>query len=250
MSVWIVVAVTIERYVVVYYPLRAQRLCKVSRTRKIIGGLLCLSLAFSSQFVWTVGLRERVSGPYTFLVCGAIAGSNVLIAEVWPWLDALIYCLVPFSIISIFNVLIICRVGRSTTEQRELNDSWELQKMLSGDKGTRLTIMLLTVSFTFLITKLPVNISLIASPILNNMELHKQTMVKVKLAATVSELLMYFNHSINFFLYCASGQRFRKDFLIRFCRRRKQSFSVREQISLTKLYPRMQHGGVGTSELM
>lgn len=31
------------------------------------------------------------------------------------------------------------------------------------------------------------------------------------LARTVSELLMYTNHSINFFLYCAAGEKFRRE---------------------------------------
>jgi len=33
---------------------------------------------------------------------------------------------------------------------------------------------------------------------------------KLILVRTVCELLMYVNHSINFFLYCATGQKFRR----------------------------------------
>ena len=35
-------------------------------------------------------------------------------------------------------------------------------------------------------------------------------MIRFRLCCTISEMLMYVNHSINFFLYCATGKKFRE----------------------------------------
>jgi hypothetical protein len=40
---------------------------------------------------------------------------------------------------------------------------------------------------------------------------------KFSLARTITELLMYVNHSMNFFLYCATGQKFRHQLVWMIC---------------------------------
>ncbi|XP_067653262.1 growth hormone secretagogue receptor type 1-like [Haliotis asinina] len=167
-STWIVVAVTIERFLVVYYPLKVLGLYSVARARKIIGGLYALFLSLNIHFLWTVGLVEEEES-YPNPVCGAVADYDYLITVIWPWLDAVIYCLLPFFTIGIFNVLIILKVRR-TAKQRALLQKVcpQKQKATSLDTSFHLTWMLLTVSFAFLFCKLPVNISIIASVFLNN----------------------------------------------------------------------------------
>jgi len=77
--------------------------------------------------------------------------------------------------------------------------------------------MLLTVSFAFLITTFPMNTTLIATSYIarttampNGLITNFPLAAKLYLVRTVCELLMYLNHSINFFLYCATGQKFRR----------------------------------------
>ena len=59
-----------------------------------------------------------------------------------------------------------------------------------------------------------VNLAFLGVPILQNMsdDVYKR-LAQFTLARTVTELLMYANHSINFFLYCATGQKFRQQVL-------------------------------------
>jgi hypothetical protein len=68
--------------------------------------------------------------------------------------------------------------------------------------------MLLTVSFSFLLTTLPMNVCNVALAFFQPRSLHNT--VQFQLAKTVAELLMYVNHSCNFFLYCATGRKFRQ----------------------------------------
>ena len=75
--------------------------------------------------------------------------------------------------------------------------------------------MLLTVSFAFLLTTFPMNTTLIATScwtasLPDGLVTDLALAAKLILVRTVCELLMYVNHSINFFLYCATGQKFRR----------------------------------------
>ncbi|XP_013378861.1 uncharacterized protein LOC106150538 [Lingula anatina] len=75
------------------------------------------------------------------------------------------------------------------------------------------TIMLLVVTFSFLLLASPSFINLIVEPYWNaNIATPKEQAVQ-KLVSTVVLLLTYINHSINFLLYCVSGRRFRCELL-------------------------------------
>ncbi|XP_067650872.1 probable G-protein coupled receptor 139 [Haliotis asinina] len=226
-SVWIIVAVTIERFIVVCYPLKAQRFCNVARAKKTISGLVVIFLLINIHFVWTAGLNETNIQDNLLPQCDASDGHQFLVSVVWPWVDALIYCFLPFILISIFNVLIICKVAHAAGGRESLqNGCLQLRNRCKGNNNLRLTIMLLTVSFTFLLTTLPMNISIIASDFLNTNGHDNAVMSKFRLVRTISQLLMYLNHSINFFLYCATGQKFRNEVIRMFCGKNNNTLSI------------------------
>ena len=84
------------------------------------------------------------------------------------------------------------------------------QRRPSQEGSTRLTLMLLTISFTFLVTTLPLTlISIAAAFVGRSSGPDALTASRFELARTIAELLMYANHAINFYLYCATGQKFR-----------------------------------------
>lgn len=88
--------------------------------------------------------------------------------------------------------------------------------------------LLLTISFTFLVTTLPLTLVSIAAAFVGGTSgpdpltagfdplttgPDPLTASRFELARTIAELLMYANHAINFYLYCATGQKFRLDFV-------------------------------------
>ena len=84
------------------------------------------------------------------------------------------------------------------------------QRRPSQEGSTRLTLMLLTISFTFLVTTLPSTlVSIAAAFVGRHSGRDAVTESRFELARTIAELLMYANHAINFYLYCATGQKFR-----------------------------------------
>jgi len=83
--------------------------------------------------------------------------------------------------------------------------------------------MLLTISFTFLVTTLPLTVVSIAAAFVGRTSGGRDelTASRFKLARTIAELLMYANHAINFYLYCATGQKFRHQLIWMVCYSRR-----------------------------
>ena len=88
----------------------------------------------------------------------------------------------------------------------------------------RLTVMLLTISFAFLLTTLPLLIANISAEFLHNIKRDMEQLSKFTLVRSITEMLMYINHSMNFFLYCATGQKFRHQLIWLVCYSKRTSY--------------------------
>ncbi|KAK7497659.1 hypothetical protein BaRGS_00011054, partial [Batillaria attramentaria] len=58
-SVWLIIAVTVERYIVVCFPLRASTMCNTNRAKKVIAFLVLLMFSINLHFFWTVGISDQ-----------------------------------------------------------------------------------------------------------------------------------------------------------------------------------------------
>ena len=224
-SVWLIIAVTVERYIAVCHPLKAFSMCNNSRAFKVVICIALLIVLTNSHFLWTIHVRELpLESNGTVSRCVGTPEHQVLVHAVWPWVDAVIYSFLPFVVITVLNSLIINQVFKSHRGREHLQNG---SPSLAGrgrhnrysDQGSRLTVMLLTVSFSFLLTTLPMNILVIIIELFKVKNYHQLS--QLKLASTVMEMLMYMNHSINFFLYCATGQKFRLQIHRILCRKQR-----------------------------
>jgi hypothetical protein len=186
----------------------------VFRARLVIVFLTVIFTAINAHFFWTVEITSQGYG-YEYYnvtdVCYATSGFHHL-AGIWPWVDAAIYSFIPLLTITVLNILIIRQVSaaRRLRQHLENADNDDVRFGRWGAEGSaKLTVMLLSVSFTFLLTTLPLNITLIVT-FLEGENPSNEHIAREALLQTITELLMYVNHSINFFLYCATGIRFRR----------------------------------------
>lgn len=213
-SAWLILAVTVERYIVVCHALHASRWCSRERARKTVILLAVIFILINSHLIWTIGIRSDRGKTE----CEGLGEYEFLVRKVFPWIDAALYSTIPVIAISLFNILIIRQVLRATHSRKSLQhvplNNMELKRR-SKNKSSKLTIMLLTISFAFCVTTLPMNVVMIASYQISD---SPKEMAKLWLVRTTAELLMYLNHSMNFFLYCATGQKFRSIVLRIVCR--------------------------------
>ena len=127
----------------------------------------------------------------------------------WDIFHAVFYGGLPFLLILTANCIIICRLLRLQKASAkylsdEKNDNSDDD---SSIKSYQLTIMLLTVSFTFLILTSP--ISLYMAFIYDNLthvRISKREFIKI-----VLRYLGYVNNSINFYVYFCTSNEFRRE---------------------------------------
>ena len=251
-SVWLIVAVTTARFIAVAWPLSALNDASSSGgNRRAVVVIVMLFITFFStnaHFFWTVEVvyvfdkNGTGANNTSYSRCVITEGYNTLVSIAWPWVDAVLYSFVPLLLLSLLNSLIICNVFRASQRRVSLlagrtAKSPQIQvtsaresSTNAADSGVRLTVMLLAVSFTFLATTLPNAIVLILTNVfVDRTTMSHQSIAFYVLAQVVGELLMYANHSVNFYLYCATGRKFRYQLMQVFSlssRRKKSNYET------------------------
>lgn len=228
-SAWMILAVTAVRYLVVYHPIRSKAMCGAFTTRNIISFLLMTAVLANSHLFWTLAITEETEDGRVILRCDGHSEYVYFISTVWPWIDAILYCLGPFMSVLTLNILIIRQVSAKTAK-RTMLQSGIVHRAFNARKTDwarkRVTSTLLVVSFTFLITTLPMSFSIIAAHFVNSRVSSIEYMTKFMLVHAITQLFMYLNHSINFFLYCAAGEKFRYHIVHFFCKVKRRRLST------------------------
>lgn len=229
-SVWLIVAVTTERFIAVCFPLKASVLCSVNKARSVTLSLLCMAFCLNVHFLWTTELSEVHLNTSDVAKCTAGPKFDFLLTDVWPLVDAFTYSFIPTFICSVLNTLIIRRViiarkYRGQLQKCNTGRNHLLKKSLPSESTIKLTKMLLAVSLTFILTTLPNSIYIVVQNYWN-FDHGENLLLEISnfaLARTVTDHLMFINHSVNFFLYCATGKKFRKSMDRALCKFRQPS---------------------------
>ena len=219
MSAWFVIAVTVDRFIVVWLPLRTHRarpssvLCGILSNEthqcKVVSFVMLVVLLFyNGHILWTIALRPDGEASYK---CSS-EDNNYFMSTVFPVMKLLSYCVVPFFIVLLLNAAIIIRISKSKNVPL-LNRSVTFKGTCTSHQN-RITGMLLTVSITWLLLTGPFTIwSLVPNNPVTTSSKAQSFLIK-----TICFTLMYLNHSINFYLYCLTGARFRRQLREMLCK--------------------------------
>ncbi|KAH3839842.1 probable G-protein coupled receptor 139 [Dreissena polymorpha] len=204
-SIWFTVGVTVDRYIQVCWINKAKEMCSEKRAWIGLSIITILCFLFNAPHFATyepVPDVERKSSDagLRFTEYGSSTGN--INYELW------VQCMmilepVPWAIILTLNLLIIKRVT-TTNQQMDIKRGSSGKKMARKSEA-QLTRLLLTVTFTFLVLTAP-------RCIMQCFILFKSgDHVVFSKAFAIAKLGLVINSSINFFLYCLSGKRFRKE---------------------------------------
>jgi len=150
--------------------------------------------------------------------------------DVVPWIDAILYSFLPFAILIILNILIIRdnqRAVKFRASVRRSSHNIGCRALEHHHFNHKLTVMLLTISFMFLVTSSPKAILFIVRNdyfVFSGTRIDFQLLAVYLLVSRITDLFTHLTHAMNFLLYCISGQRFRqelKNFLM--CRQYRRS---------------------------
>ena len=198
----LLVIISVEKFIALYFPLKSKIICTVQIAKRIslVTGII-LAL-FNSQFIFLIDIRKTGNGHEYCYFTVPKSYFDVLTVIIMP----ILHSYGPFTIIIIVNGAIICKFAAAKWRNSQGHSSSTDQALSkSAVKGT---IMLLTVSFTFILLTGPIAI---LQAIIGEWG---SPPLKIYIA---TQLLSYSNHAINSVLYCVSGSRFRKELIKTIC---------------------------------
>ena len=226
-SSWIIVSITIERFLCVTFPLKAHRWSSRAKTKAVVAIMLLLAVTLAIYPTWPtnyigVGVYKNES------LCMINNGEKY---DIWNWLFVTLGELfVPSAVVSLFTGVIIFQLvkaysrrvrmmstRRSTTSSqihsygtpRHSNASHS--NAASSRNDLQPTLTLVVVAISFIIIRLPYSVIFyINSHKAKNGD--KWISFYIYAAYSFALALSVVNYSINFFLYCLSGTQYRKQF--------------------------------------
>lgn len=151
LSVWLVVAFTVERYVAVKWPLRRQFLCTVARAKMTVMELTALAVLLSTPVLLFTNVKNNIC---------TLNLAWQRWANAYNILDTVMTFVVPLTMIVIFNTLIARNIYKLDHIRRTLT----IESDASNDRThtprdrmpqTKVTKMLLIVSTAFFCLNMP-----------------------------------------------------------------------------------------------
>jgi hypothetical protein len=221
LSIWIIVSITIERTLVVLFPLDKNKFVSVYRARFTVLIIGILTICFAAR-VLIIPIdksikQERRCHPMSNWV--SYRRINLTINDFG-------YCYIPLTIVIIGNCLTICTIKRAGIRRHDmLIENWTKQKRRIDSNENQLLFMLFIVTLMFIVYFVPFTIINVISRwgLPFNLCFTQKKFEIYTIIRALCELLKDLNFCTNFIIYCLSGRQFRSAFISLFKSFRRQS---------------------------
>ena len=213
-SSWLTVLISLERFIAIYNPFKVHILCTKVRMNGTIMALNILAVLFLIPNFYISDVRSTDQG----LKCQLILKTDLVM--IFKCIFFTLYSIVPFLIITIFNILIIKTI--QTHSAFRVGSQVQQYNKTSGNDKSLIAIMV-CICLVFVATTLPVTITTIVQYSFCFFGFEKCRLYTGWIF-NLFYLLENINHGINFFLYCLTGSVFRHAlFQIFLCKKKKSS---------------------------
>ena len=223
-SSWLLATISIERFIAVCKPGKHKAIKSARFGLKVIAVLILVQIAFNIHVFFTRGrhwTETKVIDGGTLksveINCGYTSKeARFFWTNHQGWMAMLWYCCFPFTVMLITTILIIKKLRTLQHSMLSRNSSSESATERIKKTNT-MTRMLLSVTLYFLIITTPIFIfTMFQSLLFYQSAVGERRLAKLELTDACLTIFLYLNHSINFFLYCLTGRRFRQELKIMF----------------------------------
>lgn len=218
-SAWILIAVTIERVLLLWFPNKMQCVCTKKVAMLVLISIASFLLLVNSHILYGYELSTGKTANH----CHYVSKSYLQFwISSWPSIDLVIFCIIPGSFLVVGNILIFVKVLISRRAiNRQVSTYSTSSQQRRDSKFSSMTAMLIAVNCVFLVCNIPSRAFMIENTSWS-FDTCGHNYAKMSLLWCIFNLLMYVNNSVNFLLYIISGSRFRNEIKEIF-KRRKQN---------------------------
>ena len=194
-SSMLLVLMSVEKCFAVYFPLKAQTICTLTKAKWMTCIVGVIIAGYDSLYFFVTEYQVSESSG-----SGSVFAGNFRI--IMDNADSILYSFGPFALMFLTNSAIAFKFIRAKCNQ--INSTQSTSQALSK-VANRGTAMVVTVSVTFLLLTAPVGV--------DNALSHIIRLTRFPFYRLFMNLTQYLNHSINGILYCLVGSRFRSELL-------------------------------------
>ena len=209
-GLFLILTVTFDRVVAVRFPLKATAWCTASHAKLVSVVIFAVAWLVNSPFY----VYNRVKNGN---IC-AMGTPGSIVSFVFPWISVVVGLVIPFILLVSMNAVIVVALRNRLrclakftihfSEQIYSKCHKHLPAISSRDRNAIVTLFL--ISFTFLLFVTPHYVH-IATFSMNHLRLSPSQHADYTLFFQISRQLYSMNNACNFFLFCLSGTKFRKD---------------------------------------
>ena len=211
-SIWLTLSFTVDRYIMICHPFKAEPFCTVSRARKVIMMLYITGILFNVPKFFeyeTVTIHLPLQNITKIGWDLTDFGRSHIFRELChSWFYIVFVCGVPFLSLAVLNGCLMHAVHVSRVRGKEIN--------AAEKKRNDTTIMLTSVVVVFFICQTPALVSRTIWAFEHDPKAFQR--LPLYTLNEIGNFLMIMNSSINIVPYYFFGRRFRRNFWRIFCR--------------------------------
>lgn len=211
-SVWILVAITIERLVSTLCPYKKKQVCSRKVSTITLAVIVPTTMLVNCHLMYGFDRFEVKDGNMTILVpCApATPAYEYFVDNIWNYIDLCKFSLLPFAILACGNACILYKLIASRRKVKSQVVPATTDGATTARKGTsNMSLLLVALNFMFILSTLPVSVYFIGEPYWIPKDIPRDIRLQDPWWALVN-FLYYINNSSNFILYCLTGSRFRE----------------------------------------
>lgn len=202
-STWLIVTMSINRYIVVVYPLHARSTLSTFRTTVSIILVYFLSTIITLPFFIHIKVSECTdyngNSLYEFKTPFTKKVHNYLLFYM-QWIWPIVADFIPIGILAFCNTRLIWELKRATTKRKRTAHG---QTVRDSSQKVTLTLVIIVLMLLFLVSP---------SEILRYINPYKSWGHAGHVIASITNVLQALNFAVNFILYCVVSPTFRHTF--------------------------------------
>ncbi|XP_046551540.1 neuropeptide SIFamide receptor-like [Haliotis rubra] len=140
---WILVALSVERFAAVWFPLKLGQNWTFRKSLIVVGGMTVPLIGLFLHLFWTTDYVP--AEPPNTAYCGVHAEYVGFITECWYWINIVIYAILPYVLLLLFNSLIVAGIIMSRKVSRRTDFSYTL----TNTRRWHIEEMALSLVFTY-----------------------------------------------------------------------------------------------------